>query len=244
MRRRRSYKRFHQRSNKYQRKATFRIKSKIKLQTEIHGGLFYSGLDISSNDLTAPFLQDFSFIFAGKDKKTFWNATIITAQAQLWEKAHNAASKKAESEISEEDFERETGFKFIPSGKTTSDGKQTFKMIFPEPFEYPQFEGRTLKEQTTLLEKEILDNSPPAVFESFEVCHQYAHGTGLHIVVDAKTIGLKEVNDAIKKFFEIGCKTWTAETPVPKENLIYTTRKEAMEAQGAPGYLLGRQIII
>jgi hypothetical protein len=76
-----------------------------------------------------------------------------------------------------------------------------------------------LQNKKQKLELDIIENNPPAIYESFQIDLSYHYGIGLEIVLDVDAIHRKEIEHAITKFRELGEKNWQAQNPVPRERL-------------------------
>jgi hypothetical protein len=51
----------------------------------------------------------------------------------------------------------------------------------------------------------------------------------LHIVLDIEEINRESIEEAIRKFFAVGQKSWRAEKPVPRESLPRLTKHDALK---------------
>lgn len=79
------------------------------------------------------------------------------------------------------------------------------------------------------LEREIITEDPPAIYEFFKQDNSYVYGTGLHIVLDVEEINRETIEEAIHKFFALGQKSWRSENPVPRESLPYSTEHDTIK---------------
>ena len=110
---------------------------------------------------------------------------------------------------------------FVPADRCVKTGKiLTYQMLEREQKRYDQFEGLTFFEQIDKLEAQILAESSPPVYESFETDLSYGYGIGLSIVLNVETINRKAIEQAIMKFRELGEKDWQVVDCVPIETLI------------------------
>jgi hypothetical protein len=197
--------------------AFIKLQGEIKRETESYGGMFTSPLVLDESRES----QWFDFYFLGLDKFTIWNATIITAKQALQDAAEDIAYTQAMAMMTPEELEAECKIESEPADRCSKTGKiLTYRMILPEPKRYAQFGGLTFSEQTQKLESEIIENTPPTVYEFFKADFSYSYGIGLNIVLDVETINRKAIEQAIMKFRELGEKDWQAADCVPVEKLI------------------------
>lgn len=188
-----------------------KLKGDIKREAESYGGMFTSPLVLDESCES----QWFDFYFLGLDKFTIWNATIITAKQALQDAAEDMAYTQIMEMITPEELEDECKIESVPADRCVKTGKiLTYRMILPEPKRYEKFGGLTFSEQKQKLQSEIIENTPPPVYEFFKVDFSYSYGIGLNIVTDAEAINRKAIEQAIMKFRELCEKNWQAVTPV------------------------------
>jgi hypothetical protein len=191
--------------------AFIKMKGEIKREASQYGGMF-----------TSPLVMDESresswcdFYFLGLDKFTIWNATIITASVALQDAASNLAYKKTIEMLTSDEWEAECKVEFVPADRCTKTGRiLTYQMLEREKKRYEQFGGLTFSEQIDKLESQIIAESPPLIYESFQTDLSYSFGIGLSIVLDAETINRSVIEQAINRFRELGEQNWKAVNPV------------------------------
>jgi hypothetical protein len=93
---------------------------------------------------------------------------------------------------------------------------------------YDCFGGLTLREYKEKTELEIIENEPPAIYESFETDPSYEYGTGLHAIVQAEEINREVIDSTIDKFRQVGEVDWQSEQAVPREVLPFETEETAL----------------
>ena len=103
------------------------------------------------------------------DKFTIWNATISTAKLALEDAVHDLAFSRAEQMLTADELEAEFKMEFIPADRCVKTGKiLTYRMLEQEKKRYHQFNGLTFSEQLKKLEAQIMAETPPAIYESFQ----------------------------------------------------------------------------
>ncbi len=136
------------------------------------------------------------------------------------------ASERAISLLTEEQREQECGLKF--EGPFHKDGEKYYRMAEREPRRYDCFGGLMLREYQSKREMEIIENEPPAIYESFKTDPSYEYGTGLRAVVLADEINREVIDATIDRFREVGEADWQSEQPVPREVLPFETQETAL----------------
>jgi hypothetical protein len=194
-----------------------KLRGEIKHEAENYGGMFTSHLILDESRES----QWCDFYFLGLDKFTIWNAEIITAKQALQDAVSDLAYSRAFEMLTPEELEAECKIEHEPADHCSKTGKiLTYRMILPEPKRYEKFGGLTFSEQEQKLELDIIENTPPTVYEFFKSDLSYSYGIGLNIVLDVETINRKAIEQAIMKFRELGEKNWQAADCVPTEKLI------------------------
>ena len=84
---------------------------------------------------------------------------------------------------------------------------------------YEKFGGLSYFDYVDKLEDEIIRHNPPEVYESFSTVFSYRRGIGLNIVISADEINRFTIEEAIRRFQELGEKNWRSASPVPGDRL-------------------------
>lgn len=216
------------RSNRKRASAVVKLRNKIRLQRHIFGGRFIGDSDIVNPNRPVLYQQECFAYFPGTDKRVLWNAHIITARKAFWDEVEDIASKRTAAlrPQKEEPFNIDELFEpmtFNAWGQAT-----TYRMREREEETHESFGGMTEREYSAKLEKEIIVNEPPEIYESFAVDRSYEYGIGLKVVVDAEQIDREIVELVIDRFLAIGETDWRTESPVQREKLPFETKMEAM----------------
>lgn len=216
------------------RDEVIKLKGKIKRDTQDYGGQFTSHLVLDEPGRPDLYNQWFSFYFLGKDRSIIWNAYIITARQAAWNQARDMAYDKMMEIMTPEEQSARNNLDFFMPADVSSTGKIISYTANQKrkSMQFDSFGGLTFSEQWDKLESEILRESPPTIYESFKLDHDYAYGIGLHIVIDTDVINQTTIEQAIAKFREIGETDWQATNPVPRERLPVVSLKEALAELG------------
>lgn len=224
------------------REAVIQLKNRIRRDTGMYGGLFTSHVMIEEEGRPDVFCHDADVYFPGAGKFTIWNADISTVTSELWGKAHSMAFDQAWGELTDEDTAEESRMDFIPHSRSPTGKVLSYTLADKPKRHYEQFDGRTFREQVVFLEKDILENNPPEIYECFELDKNYAYGIGLKMVVDEAFISVDAINRAIERFRAGGEVAWKAENPVAADRLPKKTEAEVAEEQRAHYILKGRRV--
>lgn len=150
--------------------------------------------------------------FLGRDKFTFWNATLETTAYSRHAKIDSAAFNQAYDALTPEEHALRPKWTFKPVA-----GKPGFsEIVFGKEPAFEKFEGRTFQEQVRHLEG-VLDFP---VFESIEVDRSYRFGIGLHATIDAPLLTVEIIESFVDMFveqdreniYEHGA-SWTSDRP-------------------------------
>jgi hypothetical protein len=199
-----------------------KLKGEIKREVKSYSGMFTSPLVLDESRES----QWCDFYFLGLDKFTIWNAEIITAKQALDDAVSDLAYSRTFEMLTPEELDVECKIEYEPADRCSKTGKLlTYRMIRREPKHYAKFGGLTFSEQKQKLKSEIIEKTPPTIYESFQIDFSYRYGIGLEIVLDADAIHRKEIEQAIMKFRELGEKNWQAPNPVPRERLTIKQEK-------------------
>jgi len=98
-----------------------------------------------------------------------------------------------------------------------------------------------MSEYKDKVEPEIIENNPPAIYESFQIDSSYQYGIGLKAVVQADEINREVIEATIDRFRQVGENNWQSPQPVSRELLPFETQKMALSKIDCPGALFGRK---
>jgi hypothetical protein len=191
--------------------------------------MFTSHLVLDEPDRPDLYNQWFDFIFLGQDRFTIWNAVIITARQDAWDKARGLAYKRIIAMMAPEEQSAWRDLKLFEPAKISGVGK-VFSLRKWKSMRFKSFGDLSFYEQWEKLESEIIRDEPPTIYESFRLDRSYAYGIGLHIVLDVDVIDRAAIEQAITRFREIGETDWQAANPIPRERLPVMSEKEALAA--------------
>lgn len=166
-----------------------RAEEVFKLKHRIAEGKFKN---FSSWDRFGDGLSWADIYFIGSDKWTLWNATMMTIADAKKNAISTAAWDQAYDALSDEDRKRLPKLKF----EAISDRPGYSILVEQEQPTFPQFDGRTLSEQTKFLE-DILDVE---VFEKVEFDYSYQYGIGLDVVMDVPLLTVDILTDFVDRF--------------------------------------------
>jgi len=214
-------------SPRRQRDAFIRLRWKVLCDTPIYGGMFTSHQVLDEPGRPALYNQWFDFVFPGLDGRTIWNAEIITARKDFWDKVNEIAWDRATALMSEEEREEEFRMDFVPIfvGR-----HKMYRSVHREKQRYPAFGGLTFRDYLEQLKTQIVTDEPPAVHERFKTDREFRYGIGVKMVVDAEETDQAVVEAAIEHFRAEGEGDWTASEPVPRERLPVETEDVALAA--------------
>jgi len=148
--------------------------------------------------------------FLGRDKFTFWNATLVSPADAREEILSTRAWEVTEAIVPLPLWEK--GVKF---SDWLNRPRET----------YPEFDGRTHGEQINHLVKEWKsDQSLGLVHLNAQIDYKYQFGIGLYGVVDAPYVTVEAVDQFIEKFRDLGEVGFYEDVPVSWELMSATTR--------------------
>jgi hypothetical protein len=225
---------FSQLSQRRRRDLYVSLRWKIARDDSRYGGKFTSLALLDEPGRPQAYNQWFSLYFLGNDRYTFWKATIYTAAAEFWEKNHSLAQHRTWSLLTDAQQEEE-----LPKFEAHFiDGKKYYTVRKLER-RYDCFGGLTRDEYIGKTELEIIENEPPAIYESFEVDPSYQYGIGLKAVVQADEINREVIEATIERFRRVGEKNWQSPHPVSRDLLPFETQIVALSKIEYPSVLLG-----
>jgi hypothetical protein len=201
-----------------------RLRWHIRKTAAIYGGLFTSHQVIDEPGRPALYKQWADVFFCGSDGLTIWNAEVLTTTAAFWDKVKNMAFTRAWEMLKNEEQEQEAKIEFKP---IWSGGEKCYQLLDREKVHYEKFGGLTFSEYQDSLIDEIINNDPPITFESFVTDKSYHYGIGLNIVTHEDEINSKTIEQAIRRFREVGETDWQAERPVPRNELPMESQHRA-----------------
>jgi hypothetical protein len=194
----------------------------------VFGGRFTSFEALQEPGRPPQWNQWFHFKFLGKDRFTFWNASICTAMDAFWSEARTIAFDRAFSRLTADQINAQMKPRFELLPRTSIKAPKLYQMIDAQP-RIEQFDGRTLSEEVDRLEALIIRNEPPEIRESITIDRRFLEGIGLSIIVDEPCIDASVVNASIDRFREIGERDFRSEHCVPRDRLPFVTRTEWYE---------------
>ncbi len=147
---------------------------------------------------------------------TIWNAEIVTTGRRFWDIVEEMAHNRAWSMLSSEEQAAEVDMKFEP---IWHNGQRMYRLIPRPKLTYEQYGGLTYGEYQDKLVEEIIRDEPPEVFESFEIDRSYRYGIGLTMVIKAEEVNQAAIEEAIRRFREVGETDWRAAEPVLRSEL-------------------------
>ena len=215
------------RSNRKRASAVIKLKNKLRFQRHIFGGRFIGDSDIINPDRPVLYRQEASAFFPGTDKRVLWNAHIITACKAFWDEVGSLAFDRVWGVTPKEEKERDIFDDFEPVSFNAW-GQATAYRMRERNESHEAFGGLTRREYKAKLEKEIIANEPPEIYESFTTDDAYEYGIGLKVVVDAEQIDREIVELVIDRFLAVGETDWRAESPVPRDRLPFETEMDAL----------------
>ena len=211
-------------SRRKQRDSFIRLRQKIRNNTSIYGGQFTSHHVLNEPGRPALYNQWADAYFLGSDGLTIWNAAIGTAIQQFWDVAEGMAHTRAWKMLSPEEQSAEADIKFEPFW---SKGQRMYRMLERPKRVYEKFNGLTYPEYQDKLTEEIIQREPPEIFESFTTSRSYCYGIGLNLIIHVNEINQATIEEAIRRFREIGETNWRATEPVPRGELPMESSKAA-----------------
>ena len=214
-------------SNRKRASAVIKLRNKIRMRRHIFGGRFIGDSDIVNPDRPVLYQQEGFAYFPGTDKRVLWNAHIITARKAFWDEVGSIAFDRVWAVTPKEEKERDIFEDFEPVSFNAW-GQTTAYRMRERNETYEAFGGLTREEYKGKLEKEIVANESPEIFESFAIDRSYEYGIGLKVVVDAEQIDREIVELVIDRFLAVGETDWRAESPVPRNRLPFKTEMDAL----------------
>ena len=220
------------------RDAFVRLRQKIRFNDTVYGGQFTSDQVLDEPGRPALYNQWADFYFLGSDGLTIWNAAIVTAVLEFWDKAEDMAHSRAWEMLTPQEQSAEAEMKFEPIWKS---GRRMFRLLEKPKKIYDKFEGLTYREYWDKLTGEIIRNEPPEVFESFKTDRSYRYGIGLKMIIHVGEINRSTIEEAIHRFRGIGETDWLAAEPVPRRELpmesataVYSRMQQGISSQDHP----------
>ena len=203
-------------SQRKQRDAFISLRRQIRDKSSVFGGQFISPHVLNEPGRPVLYNQWADAYFLGSDGRTIWNVTIVTAVQEFWDIVEEMADSRAWQMLTAEEQSAEADIKFEP---IWSHGQRMYRMIERPKLIYEKFGGLTFSEYQDKLVEEIILHEPPEVFESFTIDRSYCYGIGLNIVISVDEINQASIEEAIRRFREIGETNWLAVQPVLRSEL-------------------------
>ncbi len=148
--------------------------------------------------------------FLGADRFTLWNAEFISTALAAEDEISERSFKVAYAQLSPEEIENEFAVEWEAVPRKHPGAMRAKEMVFRPAQHYPQFDGRTFRQECDRLEAQYMATSPFVVAERFVVDRSYAYGIGLHAVVAENNLDRAAIERTIQRFRELGEKNWNA----------------------------------
>lgn len=148
--------------------------------------------------------------FPGAERHTLWNAAFITTQMALDDAISERAFSAAHAQLSPEESEREFAMQWRTLPRTRPGGMRMSEWVRRPDIHYPQFEGRSFRDECERLEAQVRATDPPRVGESFIIDRSYAYGIGLHATVAEANLDRAAIERTILRFRQLGERDWRA----------------------------------
>lgn len=220
---------FAQLSKKKRRKMGMKLRQEILQNRELFGGRFTSHQYLIEPEDDLICNQWFDFIFPGRHVYEIWNATIVTARMTFWDKVWGLAFEKTYAMLSEDEREKEFEHESIPADIDANGKVLTWKWKEKEPIRYAQYDGHTFTEYHRKIEREIVSNEPPEIYECIETDFSFAGlGVDLQIVVDAEAITYPLVEETLDRFIALNYMSWRSESHIPRNKLPLESEADAV----------------
>jgi len=207
-----------------QRDNFIRLRQKIRNDASVYGGQFTSPHVLNEPGRPALYNQWADAYFLGSDGLTIWNATIVTAVRAFWDVVEEMAHSRAWEVLTPEEQSAEAEMKFVP---IWVNGRRMYRMEEKPELIYEKYGGLTYNAYQYKLTEEIILHEPPEILESFTTDRTYCYGTGLNIVINVDEINQVTIEEAIRRFREVGETDWLADKPVLRSELPMESAKSA-----------------
>jgi len=207
-----------------QRDSLIRMRQKILNESSVYGGQFTSHHVLDEPNRPAIYNQWADFYFLGSDGLTIWNATIVTAVCEFWDTVEDIAHAKAWEMLTPEEQSAQAEIRFEP---IWSNGQRMYRLMERPDIFHEKFGGLTYSDYQKKLTEEIIQNEPPEIFESFATDRSYRYGIGLNMVIHVSEINRVTIEEAIRRFREVGETDWRAEKPLPRKELPFESADTA-----------------
>jgi len=207
-----------------QRDSFIRLRQKILNESSLYGGQFTSHHVLGEPGRPAIYNQWADFYFLGNNGLTVWNATIVTAVREFWDTAEDIAHTKAWEMLTTEEQSAQVEMKFEP---IWSKGERMYRLLEKPDIVHEKFGGMTYRDYQKKLTEEIIKNEPPEIFESFATDRSYRYGVGLNMVIHVGEINRVTIEEAIRRFREVGEKDWRAAKPLSRTELPFESADTA-----------------
>lgn len=207
-----------------QRDSFIRLRQKIRSEYSVYGGQFTSRHVLDEPGRPVLYNQWADVYFLGSDGLTIWNATIVTAVREFWDTAQDLAHTEAWEMLTPEEQSAEVEMKFEPIWVK---GERMYRLLEKPDIVYEKLGGLTHRDYQKKLTEEIIQNEPPEVFESFATDRRYRYGVGLNMIIHVDEINRVTIEEAIRRFREVGETDWRAAKPVPRTELPFESADTA-----------------
>jgi len=211
-------------SRRKRRDAFIRLRQKIRNNASVYGGNFTSPHVLNEPGRPALYNQWADAYFLGSDGLTIWNATIDTAVRAFWDAVEELVHTRAWEMLTPDEQSAEAEMKFEP---IWSNGQRMYRLVDKPKLIYEKFGGLTYREYQAKLTDEIIFNEPPEIFESFATDRSCRYGIGLYAVIHVDEINQATIEEAIRRFREVGETDWQAAKPVLRSELPMASANSA-----------------
>lgn len=151
--------------------------------------------------------------FPGAERHILWNAAFITTQMALEDAISERAFSATHAQLSPEESEREFAMEWRSLPRRRPGEMRMSEWVQRPDIHYPQFDGRSFREECDRLEAHVRATDPPRVGESFTTDRSYTYGIGLHATVAEANLDRSAIERTILRFRQLGERDWQA-TPL------------------------------
>lgn len=146
--------------------------------------------------------------FLGADPFTLWNAEFITTQQAVEDEIGERAFNAVYAGLSAEEIEREFAMEWKAVPRKRPGAMRMREWVQQPDKHYPQFDGRSFRQECDRLEAHYRATEPSATGERFVTDRGYVYGIGLHAVVREATLDCTAIERTIQRFRDIGERDW------------------------------------
>jgi hypothetical protein len=148
-------------------------------------------------------------VFVGKDRFTLWNAEFITTAMAVDDAISERAFQAAYALLSADEVEREFAIETVLVPAKRPGQPRMHRWVRRPDRLYPQFEGRSFRQECDRLEAHYRATELPIIGVSFTIDRSYAYGMGLHAVVAESNLDRAAIERTIARFRVVGECDWS-----------------------------------